>query len=381
MNVYINDLASFLPNNPITNDQIEHVLGKINDIPSISKNTMLANNKIEKRYYAIHPVTGKFTHTNAQLAAEAVKKLNPFEGFNLKDLQCLSCGSTSPDLLFPGHALMVAGELSLPPCDVITTSGICIAGMSAFKYACMNIETGSVDNAIATGSELSSSYMRSDFFNLEVDPDSDIKHRPILAFNADFLRWMLSDGAGAAYLSGKPSQDSISLKVEWIENISYAGELDTCMYAGGVKNKDGSIKGWRQAESSVQAARENYMAVKQDTTLLAKEIVKTAMDRALSTVIKKYNMNPDQIDWFLPHYSSAYFRDPFYQAMKKINFEVPYEKWFTNLPTTGNIGSASIYVIMEELFKSGRLKKGEKLLCFIPESGRFSHCYMLLTVV
>lgn len=46
-----------------------------------------------------------------------------------------------------------------------------------------------------------------------------------------------------------------------------------------------------------------------------------------------------------------------------------------------NIGSASIYIIMEELFKSGKLQKREKLLCFIPESGRFSHCFMLLTVV
>jgi 3-oxoacyl-[acyl-carrier-protein] synthase-3 len=67
--------------------------------------------------------------------------------------------------------------------------------------------------------------------------------------------------------------------------------------------------------------------------------------------------------------------------MKETGFEVPYDKWFTNLPYTGNVGSASIYIIMEELFKSGKLKKGEKLLCFIPESGRFSHCFMLLTVV
>jgi len=36
---------------------------------------------------------------------------------------------------------------------------------------------------------------------------------------------------------------------------------------------------------------------------------------------------------------------------------------------------------MEALFKSGKLEKGERLLCFIPESGRFSHCYMMLTVV
>jgi 3-oxoacyl-[acyl-carrier-protein] synthase-3 len=36
---------------------------------------------------------------------------------------------------------------------------------------------------------------------------------------------------------------------------------------------------------------------------------------------------------------------------------------------------------MEELFQSGQLKSGQKLLCFIPESGRFSVAYVLLTVV
>jgi len=49
--------------------------------------------------------------------------------------------------------------------------------------------------------------------------------------------------------------------------------------------------------------------------------------------------------------------------------------------TTGNVGAASIYLIMEDLFKSGELKPGQHLLCFIPESGRFSHCFMHLTVV
>ena len=49
--------------------------------------------------------------------------------------------------------------------------------------------------------------------------------------------------------------------------------------------------------------------------------------------------------------------------------------------TTGNVGAASIYLIMEDLFKSGELKPGRRLLCLIPESGRFSHCFMHLTVV
>lgn len=381
MNVYINDITAFLPHDPVNNDQIEDVLGRINDIPSRTKRIMLRNNKIETRHYAIDRKTGKLTHTNAQLAAEAVRKLNPYENFSLDDIECLSCGTTTPDLLFPGHALMVLGELGLPPCDAVTTSGICICGMTALKYAYMNVATNSTKNAVSVGSDLASSYSRATFFAADMVPDTDLEEKPIRAFDAEFLRWMLSDGAGAVFLSGEKNKDRISLKIDWIENISYAGQFETCMYAGGVKNEDGTMTGWRETESIDPVAEQYKFLIKQDTKLLAKEIVKTAMDKALASVVKKHRIKPEEIDWFLPHYSSGYFRDKFYNGMKDIDFEIPYERWFTNLTKKGNTGSASIYIIMEELFNSGKLKKGQKLLCFIPESGRFSHCYMMLTAV
>ena len=381
MNVYINDITAFLPHDPVNNDQIEDVLGRINDIPSRTKRIMLRNNKIETRHYAIDRATGKLTHTNAQLAAEAVRKLNPYENFSLDDIECLSCGTTTPDLLFPGHALMVLGELGLPPCDAVTTSGICICGMTALKYAYMNVATDSTKNAVAVGSDLASSYSRAAFFAADIVPDTDLEEKPIRAFDAEFLRWMLSDGAGAVFLSGEKNKDRISLKIDWIENISYAGQLETCMYAGGVKNEDGTMTGWRETESIDPVAEQYKFLIKQDTKLLAREIVKTAMDKALASIVKKHKIKPEEIDWFLPHYSSGYFRDKFYNGMKNIDFEIPYEKWFTNLTTKGNTGSASIFIIMEELFNSGKVKKDQKLLCFIPESGRFSHCYMMLTAV
>lgn len=381
MNVYINNLASFLPNKPVTNDEIEQVLGTINDIPSRTKQRILNNNKITTRYYAIDPDTGKFTHTNAQLTAEAVKKLCAAGRFSLEEVECLCCGTSSPDLLMPGHGVMVAGELALPPCDVVTTSGICIAGITALKHACMSVATGSSENGIATGSELASSFMKAGFFSVETDPGADIKKKPLLAFNADFLRWMLSDGAGAAHVSRHKNRNGLSLRVEWIEHRSYAGELETCMYAGGVKLDDGSVRGWREADSCVEAARMNYHAVKQDVRLLGTHIVTTAMDRTLAAVARKHNLKPEQVDWYLPHYSSHFFRDRFYEGMKRAGFEIPYDKWFTNLYQVGNIGSASIYLILEALFKSDKLENGDTILCFIPESGRFAHSFMLLTAV
>jgi len=381
VDVFINDVAAFLPNAPVTNAEIEVVLGKINDIPSRTKKIMLRNNKIETRYYAVDRSTGRLTHTNAQLTAEAVRRLKPYENFALADIECLSCGTTSPDLLFPGHALMVLGELGLTECEAVTTAGICICGMTALKFAFMNVATGCTQNAVATGSDMGSSYFRAAFFTPGVIPDVDLEKKPIRAFDAEFLRWMLSDGAGAVYLSNKKNRNRVSLRIDWIENISYAGELETCMYAGGIKKEDGPVIGWREIERIDPGEASYKFLIKQDTKLLDREIVRTAIHRALARVVQKYNLRPEDIDWYLPHYSSGYFRDKFYNGMKDIHFEIPYEKWFTNLTTKGNTGSASIFIIMEELFHSGRLKEGQKLLCFIPESGRFSHCYMMLTVV
>ena len=58
MDVYLTDLASFLPNAPVDNAAIEDVLGRINQIRSRTKAIMLRNNRIRQRYYAVDPATG-----------------------------------------------------------------------------------------------------------------------------------------------------------------------------------------------------------------------------------------------------------------------------------------------------------------------------------
>jgi 3-oxoacyl-[acyl-carrier-protein] synthase-3 len=380
MEVYINDIAAFLPNEPVSNDEIEQVLGKIHNIPSRIKNRVLKSNGIEKRYYAIDRKTGKLNYTNAQLTAEAVRRLKPYENFSVNDIQCLCCGTSMADLILPGHGLMVQGELGMSPCEVITTTGICLSGITSFKAAYANVALQLSDNAVATGSELASSLIRSNFFeHLKGDPD--FKNHPILNFESDFLRWMLSDAAGAVFMSGKKNNGKKSLRVDWIEHVSYAGELEVCMFAGAHKKDDGTVIGWRQLDSLAEALANNYFALKQDTGILNEEIIKVSIDRALARAIARRKIKADEIDWFLPHYSSEFFRDKIHDAMVGIGFHIPYEKWFTNLTYKGNTGSASIYVMMEELFHSDKLQEGDKLLCYIPESGRFSIAYMLLTVV
>jgi 3-oxoacyl-[acyl-carrier-protein] synthase-3 len=286
MEVYINDVAAYLPNDPVDNDHIEEIVGRIHNLPSRIKRRILNNNKIERRHYAINPTTGALTHTNAQLTALAIKALNPYPGFTPDDIQCLCCGTTMADLLAPGHGLMVHGELGNPPCEVISTSGICLSGIAALKYAYMNVALALSDNAVATGSELASSLIRANFFeHLKDDPEHE--KTPVVPFESEFLRWMVSDAAGAVFLSRKANSGRKSLRVDWIDHISYASRLETCMYAGGMKNEDGSVTGWRQLDSQQEALDRNYLSLKQDTGLLNQEIVKVAVDWALAAVIEK----------------------------------------------------------------------------------------------
>ena len=60
--------------------------------------------------------------------------------------------------------------------------------------------------------------------------------------------------------------------------------------------------------------------------------------------------------------------------------EITKEKWFTNLDKCGNVGAASIYMMIDDLWKSNKLKIGETILIAVPESARFTYVFAMFTV-
>jgi len=384
MDAYITAISAFLPGKAVNNEDIDLYLGHADRISTRTRKMILASNGIKTRHYAIDPLSGQATHTNAQLAAEAVRRLEVGETSPAQKIQCLCCGTSSPDQIMPGHASMVHGELGIGSCEVVSTAGICLTGITALKYGAMAVSLGLADNAVATGSELASSFMRSDFFvgacSCAGKEDASGPAHPAFSFEENFLRWMLSDGAGAVLIDKNPG-DRLCLQIEWIEISSFAHRLKPCMYSGCLKQEDGSLVGWREAVQQGLAAAGGVFTVKQDARLLNREVLPSLVGGGLPPIIKKHALMPQDIDWFLPHYSSEFFRKPLYQQLCDIGFPIPQERWFTNLTSKGNTGSASFYIMLEELFHSGRLQRGQRILGLIPESGRFSVGYVLLRVV
>lgn len=377
---YITRTACWLPNAPVGNDAMERILGQVGPKPSRARRAVLRSNGIQTRHYAIDPETLRFNDSNAGMTAKAIRALEQ-PGGPLPPVGCLACGTSIADQLMPGHAVMVQGELGWPACEVVSTGGVCVAGMTALKYAYLAIATGQHPRAVATGSELSSASMRAEGFQPEIEAHVDsLERSPEIAFEKDFLRWMLSDGAGAALLTREPRVGDISLRIDWLDILSYAGQLETCMYAGAVKRADGTLAGWRQF-SDEDRRSQSVMAVKQDVKLLHENVVRYTVEQPLADLTARRRLAGDAIDHFLPHYSSLYFRDKLDAGMRSAGLAIPQTRWFSTIETTGNTGSASLYIALDALFRSGRLTPGERLLCFVPESGRFSSAFLHLTVV
>ncbi len=375
-NVYITRIAKFLPNEPVDNDAMEEKLGVINGKASKARRVILRNNQIKTRYYAIDK-DGNVTHNNAQLAAKAVEALCD-ETFNKNDIELLSCGTSSPDQILPSHAAMVHGFLANGNLEINSPSGACCSGMNALKYGYMAIKSEQVNNAVCTGSERTSSWMKAGIFEDEVAHLQQIEENPILAFNKEFLRWMLSDGAGAVLLENEPNGKT-PLKIEWMESYSYAFELETCMYAGGDKQEDGSLKPWSEYPADVWG-KKSLFAMKQDVKLLGENILQKGV-ASMKLAMEKHNITEADIDYYLPHISSYYFKENLYNEIEAQGLHLPWEKWFLNLQKVGNVGAGSIYLMLEELVHSGKLKTGDKILLQVPESARFAYSYAYLTVV
>lgn len=376
--VFINNISAFMPNEKVSNAEMEDIIGKISGKKSRAKSVILRSNGIKSRYYAIDKETGEYNYTNAALAANAVRGLFNHDA-ELNSVDCLVASTSMADQIMPNHAVMVHGELKNPPCEVVSTAGICLCGLTALKYAFLNVKAGESHKSVVVASEVASSIMRSERFEAECEYKlAQLDQKPEIAFEKDFLRWMLSDGAGAVLLSDEPNINGLALEIDWIDTLSFADQMEPCMYSGADK-VDGQLKGWMRY-SEDERSQQSIMSVKQDVKILNDNIVSITVEQALSKIIAKRAINADDYTYFLPHYSSTYFREKLFHGLENIGFSIPYEKWFTNLTEKGNTGSASIFIMLEALFNSGRLKSGDKLLCYVPESGRFSSGFMQLTV-
>lgn len=356
MNCYITATGSFLPGQPITNNEIPIYMGELDDEANV-RQKILRMNGIKTRHYALDKHQNP-THNLYELATKAVQNCLSTQSPK-KKITYLSAGTTNAPLTGPGlssriHDYLSSEQLLNYPVEINSNSGICSASAQALINAARAVHSGEHKEALSIGVEQPSAILNSKIIDPPQDHNAHTDLKRSKWFMSVFLRTMLSDGAGAFHLSNQPNSSGLSFKINWTYSQSFANQTPICMQLESHNNR-----------------------LSQDVDVLAKHM-RPCVQQFLAAAFKKHQDQLSQYKYILPHLSSFFFKRFLINELRKHTNEDNTSYW-TNLESRGNTGAASIYIILDEFTKSQAIKDSDKILLFIPESGQFNFAMVSLT--
>ncbi len=363
---YLTGFGSYLPGEPVDNDGIAARLGGDDPVTERIRRRVLAANGIRKRHYALDE-HGEPTELNEELAVKALQAALDDRGIPASGLRMLATATTMGDVLVPGFASMVHGRLGGGPMQVLSASGVCASSLAALDAAASKIRLGDHPRAAVVGSELPSRSLRQRRF--------DGKRAGL---DSHFLRWMLSDGAGAVVLEFQPHPSRPSLRLDWVRQVSLAHQHPVCMRAG-MDGTEASVGSTWQDVSVAEADAAGMFLLRQDVSVLD-ELAEAGL-KQFEELVDIGLVDVKHLDHVICHYSTNAFRDLAFDSLRRRLPTLDTDRWFSNLETRGNTGSASIFIALEEAWSTGRFAVGDTVLLAVPESGRFSFAFAHLTVV
>jgi 3-oxoacyl-[acyl-carrier-protein] synthase-3 len=158
---------------------------------------------------------------------------------------------------------------------------------------------------------------------------------------------LLGDGAGVALV--ERGQDPTLGLIDHLLRVDAGGEQDVVVPAGG---------------SAMPATAETAQQRKH-CLFIAGQPVFTAAVEGLSAItadlMTRNGLTAGDVDWFVPHQANLRILEAVADRLR-----MPPEKVVVNVERYGNTSAATIPIALAELWWSGRLRKGEKVvLCSI----------------
>ena len=170
------------------------------------------------------------------------------------------------------------------PLEISSNAGVCSSAAAAFVAAVRAVASGDHSAAMCVGAEHSSEVLKASAIRPIDDRNKHENLHNSRWFMSVFLRFMLSDGAGAFMLKDKPNNKGVSLQVDWTHSLSLANQAPLCMKL------------------------ENHNSLlSQDVSILSKYLFPTA-EIFLENALRNHNESVDAYTIVLPHLSSFFFR-------------------------------------------------------------------------
>lgn len=256
------------------------------------------------------------------MAVKAAKKVLAQTNTHPDELDLIIMATTTFDMPFPSTAAIVQDALNAKNCwgyDLVTG---CSGFLFAISTASQFIETGKHKKIMVIGADKMSS---------------------ILNYKDRNTCIIFGDGAGAALL--EPSCKNNYGVEDYINHIDGSGGQYLYMQGGGSLNP-----------ATHETVDKNMHFLQQDGKVLFKKAI-IEMTNSFKEIIEKNNLTAEDVKFFIPHQANA-------RIIKAVaeKLGLTKDQAIINIEKHGNTTAATIPIAMSELYQSGKLKKGDRVI-------------------
>lgn len=359
--VHIVGTGSFLPGPPIPNDRVEAILGPLTDAPPKVRSfvdnlgkRMLERGGVKSRHFAVDPETRDMTFTFSGMAEQAGRRALEMAGMKPTDIELLVISCPTSDHSTPPTSTILQERLGIPTCAEMEIHSNCTGVGKGMEVAFNALRSGAYKTALVSYSQLSSLYLRSCYFN---QAKLDKVHAA--------LRWILADGAGAVVLrAGQPGEESNGHQVigTFVESVG-AGK-PAGMVAGGAA-ADLVRSGHQIPQMYAEGGHhlwQDFTAVNDNAApLLLEGILRfTAKMRIDTKTVDHYVVSIPTTNLYEDHIPA--FLDKLGVAREAIKFRSG---------EVGYCGGAATLIHLDDMVRSGELKKGQLAVVHAVESSKW----------
>ncbi len=359
--VYISGIGSYSPGEPVPFEEMEKVLGRITDAPEkllkrIDRLRPIMKEMlgIEYSHYALDPETRQPTEDNVSMSVKSARKALEMAGIDANEINLLIYAGILYDVWCPPSSTLVQDELKILNCAEMTIHSNCTATYKAIQVASDLIAYGRYDNALVVTSQLSSVFLRAEYFNQKA-----------LTEEQAVLRWFLSDGAGALVLTPENSGEA-RLKVvdTYLESVGVGIEPSMRMLVGSSH--------WDYH----QVFEHGWHHLTQDLRTVAKLAPELGM-KGLHMMLEKTGLDVSTVKWALLNVPTKHLMDIAVKIGRRTlkNPDLPF---YTKLGTRGYQGPPAIIIALDDYIQESQLRPGDRLMSFVTESSKWMHAGFIL---
>jgi len=358
ISVKITGSGHFLPGNPIPFHEVDNILGEMTDLPVKTakwlqrmKNIMSELIEVEFYHFAINPNTGEFTEDNISMSAKAASKALKNAGLNPSDIDFIAYGSAHQDQM-PTASVRIQEALGIDSCGEMSIHANCTSAYKALLTAYEFIKSGRYKKALVVSSGISSSELRSEYYN-----------QPLASKEELLLRYFLSDGAGAIVIEAEENNLKKGLYLENCYMESIGGNKPSAMGnkrpAYFMNPKEEYEKGYHHLS---QMLNDNLRE-------LFYEDSGSVFFKGLKRMMDKYPFDINKIKFFQINFPSKHISEAIIEECEKLGIKK--ETLYTKISMMGYVGPPMVFLCLDKILKEEKLEKDDIILSFVTEVSKF----------